>query len=1028
MMMPGNISHTDRSTFASLLRKMIAAVLVAGTALLPAMLKAQDDDVQDDYEEISVFLMVQGWGGYDMNVLYLNDRIYVPVTGLFSYLKINNVTSPHQDTISGFFLEENNQYSIRYSSLQIIIGNTDFPLDKTSLIKNEEGLFLRSDYFGKLFGLNLTFNFRTLTLELKTNLELPVIKELRLEQIRQNISALKGEIRVDTTIGRKYHALRGGMADWSVISTQASGAPGDVRAGLALGTEFLGGETNLMLNYSSQIGFDERQQQYRWRWANNDARIVRQVTAGKLVNRSVSSIYAPVIGVSASNTPTTFRKSFGSYELTDYTEPGWTVELYINNVIVDFTTADASGFYRFEVPLVYGTSQLLLKFYGPWGEERSKEQTLNIPYNFLPKGEFEYNAAGGIIRDSLNSRFARAESNYGINRNLSIGAGYEYNSSVSTGQNIPFVSASARFFNNFIFSGEYDYGVRTKGLLNYRLPSNFMAEIEYVNYVRDQEAISFNYLEERKASLSVPLKMHKVTSFARMSYKQNVLKEVTYSSAELLYSTFYRGVSANISGFANWLSKGNPYIYSTIALGFKVNRFVSVRPQAQIDLTNNKLISAKVEVQKNFFQKAYLSMIYEENFRSSVRSFEVSFRYELPFAQTNATARLNNSQLMTTQSARGSLALGSGNGYVYLTNRTNVGRGGLSLVPFLDINHNNHRDPGEPKAGGLSLILNGGQMIGYDKDSIIRIVELEPYASYLLELSDHGFDNIAWQLDKKTYRIEVDPNQFKLLEIPVFVMGEVNGWIYLRKDKSTSGQGRILVNIYDAAGNLVSHTMSEMDGFFSYLGLSPGHYTIAVDKDQLERLGMVSDPERSDFEIRPLAIGDIVDDLTFTITPVNPDPAPESGSSLQPVKKSGTTAENERTEPDREVKPSPAQKAIADAPLSPESGSAPFPKPVKPIRIELRNVDNIPLTRIQGNLDVNAGKYFVQAGAFSKQENALNLADKLCPLISDQSGVVLEEGLYKLRFGYFSTEGEARTCAARIASEGYYTFIGIINY
>lgn len=67
-------------------------------------------------------------------------------------------------------------------------------------------------------------------------------------------------------------------------------------------------------------------------------------------------------------------KSTGEYPISDYTEPGWTVELYVNNVIVDYQTADASGFYSFDVPLVYGTSEVMLKFYGHYGEERVEEQ------------------------------------------------------------------------------------------------------------------------------------------------------------------------------------------------------------------------------------------------------------------------------------------------------------------------------------------------------------------------------------------------------------------------------------------------------------------------------------------------------------------------------------------------------------------------------------------------------------------------------------------------------------------------------
>jgi hypothetical protein len=304
--------------------------------------------------------------------------------------------------------------------------------------------------------------------------------------MRKNIDRLGGIVEVDTTLKREYHLFRGGMADWSVISTQTSNKETDTRSSLAAGTELFGGEATGMLNYSTVTGFDDRQQQYRWRWANNDARLIRQVQLGKIPLRSTSSIYAPVIGASITNTPTTFRRSFGSYTLNDFTEPGWTVELYINNVIVDFTTADASGFFSFQVPLVYGASQVTLKFYGPWGEERIREQTINIPYNFLPKGTMEYNITGGIVRDTLNSTFTRAESQVGINKNFTVGAGIEYLSALEENPAMPFLNASARFLKNFMFTGEYTHGVRARGLLNYRLPPNLVLELDYTKYIPDE--------------------------------------------------------------------------------------------------------------------------------------------------------------------------------------------------------------------------------------------------------------------------------------------------------------------------------------------------------------------------------------------------------------------------------------------------------------------------------------------------------------------------------------------------------------
>ena len=149
------------------------------------------------------------------------------------------------------------------------------------------------------------------------------------------------------------------------------------------------------------------------------------------------------------------------------------VELYVNNVLVNYTKADASGFFTFDVPLVYGNSSIKLRFYGPWGEEKTREQNVSIPFNFLPLHQFEYTASAGVVDDDQKSKLARLNLNYGLGTHITVGGGVEYLSTVTSGKTMPFVTASVRLGSNLLVSGEHDYGVRSKGVVTYRLPSNF---------------------------------------------------------------------------------------------------------------------------------------------------------------------------------------------------------------------------------------------------------------------------------------------------------------------------------------------------------------------------------------------------------------------------------------------------------------------------------------------------------------------------------------------------------------------------
>ncbi len=991
--------------------------------LTPAGIHAQP--LGDEYEEVLVYLKVQGVGGYEISAIYAYDdnRLLLPVTDLFTLLRINQQTSDRYETVSGYLLQETKPYKINYPERYITVNHDTIRLKEKDVLKTNFGLFLHTGMYGRAFGLYCTFNFRSLSVNLKTDLELPAVRDMRLAQMRKNVEMIKGEVAVDTIIGRQYHLLRFGMVDWAVTSTQLTGSASVTRLSTAIGAELFGGETNAVINYTTNRDLDLRNQQFNWRWANNKYKLIRQVSVGKINPGSIASVYDPFYGVLVTNTPTNFRRSFGEYNFTGYTEPGWTVELYVNNVLVDYKKADASGFYTFEVPLVYGASNVVVKIYGPYGEERIREVPINIPYIFLPKGEFEYIIKSGFVDDSLKSTFSRAEANYGVNRFLTIGGGIESYSFIRNNKEVPFLSGSVSPLANLIITGEYADKVRSKGTLSYRMPSSFTLEIDYAKYVRGQEAIRFNYLEERKVTVALPLTVGILKGYTRLGFKQNVYENFSYNSVEFLISNNFGPLSANITTYANWTSGIDPFLNSTLSAALRLGRGYNVRSQAQLDLNKVEMISYRVELEKRISRKGYASVNYEENVRGGTQSINVSFRYDLPFAQANVSSRFSGDDVQTTQGMRGSFAFGSGNGYVHVDNRSVMGRGGLTLVPFLDINFNNKKDDNEPLISGLDVKINGGRFLNREKDTITRIMDLEPYTSYLLEMNNNGFENIAWQLKNKTMRVYIDPNQFKKIEIPVLPMGEVNGMVYIRSGGQLTGQGRIIVQIFTHDGKPVKELLTEADGYFTFLGLAPGKYYASLDTDQMQKLGWDYKPRKIDFTIRPSEWGDIIDNIDFTIIR-----NPQDRAEMPPPRKN-------------QQKEIPSNQIIkqTDKPVPSEQLQPPQPQtmPVQEKVIEKDSVrkttDDEPKQQLppsdtlkkQSRFDPQAGRYYVQAASCPAVSIARNIFEKISQQSNAPAGIVKVDDAYKVRLGYFQSRSAALEAAEAMKAEGIDAFIGI---
>src|SRR5207342_2027392 len=85
---------------------------------------------------------------------------------------------------------------------------------------------------------------------------------------------------------------------------------------------------------------------------------------------------------------------------------------------------------------------------------------------------------------------------------------------------------------------------------NYRMRGNAQLELNYTKYVRDQQAIIYNYLEERKLIFTLPLRTKTVAAVTRIMLNQTILTDNSnYATGEWLVSGTYRRFSANINTY-----------------------------------------------------------------------------------------------------------------------------------------------------------------------------------------------------------------------------------------------------------------------------------------------------------------------------------------------------------------------------------------------------------------------------------------------------------------------------------------------
>ncbi|MGK0413688.1 MAG: hypothetical protein ACJA1B_001896 [Polaribacter sp.] len=818
------------------------------------------------YDQVPIDIIVKGYLRFEVDAIITDKRLaYVNIEELFKKLGISCNSEKNGSAITGFIENENNRYVIDFNSKRIIVG--DKTVKSTNGIAYKLGaIYIETSVLSEAFNMQLIFNFRSLSAKLEANFELPIVKLARLDKMRKNIKRLQSneEDTFDTILGRDYHLFRGGTMDWAVSSFQAEGFKPNKRFFLGLGSELLYGEARVSINYLSQRTFDRRQLYYNWRWINNDNSIAKQIQLGKIVTQAISFLGAPVIGARINNSPNTIRKAKGTYTISDYSEPNWTIELYINDALVDYTSTDASGFYLFNVPVVYGYTTLTLKFYGPLGEERIEEKIINTPYTFMPSGVLEYNIAGGVLEDNNDSSFARSEVNYGVNRSVTIGGGVEYLSSIPEHTFIPFANLAYQPFSKMILNFKYAHNVSFKSTFNYYFGRSAFLEFDYNTYVEGQQATIDQMNEERMVQLSLPYRFKKFGGNTKLTFNQFIYNTFNFNQLNALVSARYKNNSLNISVASNWINNQNSFITSTLVFSRKFSNGFIIRPTIQYNISENNLIRIRAEIEKRAARITYSASI-EKNIQFGTNNINLSIRYDLAYARTGVSSFYNNNQLAIQQSAQGSLAFGVGNGSINPDYNSAMGKGGIICYPFLDLNQNGTKEADEPRVLVKNVRISGGKIKSIEKDSIIRISDLNSFIKYKLTFDDGDLENIGWKFKHKTYQVLVDPHQFKKIEIPILVYGEVTGMIYEDKEDKNLGLGRITIHIYDTLGRKIAETQSESDGYYSYLGLNPGEYLLRIDEDQLKKIGYKAKPIQQKITIKPSITGDFVENLNFVL-------------------------------------------------------------------------------------------------------------------------------------------------------------------
>jgi len=886
--------------------RLISLYLLLAATFISLPLSPLSAQVADEDQEVFLTFRYQNLISEYIIAYYRDGEFFLPQHELFSALSLESNIDPAANRISGQFMELG-EYAIDLERLTATLANREIELTADDFILTELDIFLHPDIFRDLFELDFYVDFNNLRLQLTSAQTLPV--ETRRDRERQRQRALRtqpdpfGDF-YDLRYDRNRQIFNAGFLDYN-FSANISEGNNSYLYNTGIGMEVLGGDLqgNIFGNWSHQAS-SLRSNNLRWRYALEDRNWLTQITTGQTVSHGLlQSAYS---GIQLTNEPIEPRFLFDDYAFTGTTAPESEVELYRNNVLIDYQRADEFGNYRFQVPLTYGTSQFDVRTYSPTGQVSQQLTRMQVPFSFVPPGEINYSIDAGRLDNPIpgttdRGLLAKGHVRTGISNRLSAQGGVEYYEFFHD-NGLPTFSTSltGRISTNYLVTVEAASQAFYRVNAGVIYPSSASFDINYTHFTRQGGVYNpGRNLNNLRVNIFTPFEIGNLPFFFRATmnrderemteiyrYNLNMSTRINRFNFRLGYRDTQLGrFSAQTTPLAR-LNATTTYTVPRSRNMPNILRGTLLRVRTNYATGMNQFEDIEFQASRSILQRGRLQLTAGRNFLGDFNYASASLSIDFDSFRSNSIARSTRDRSSLTQSVRGSVGYDSGNQRVVTGNRQQVGRSAVAVRMFVDNNNSGEFNDGDELIEETAIrIERAGSAVRTEK-GITYLSQLQPYRQYNMTVNKSAIRNPLLVPLVESFSFVTDPNQYKILDIPLYMSGVIEGQVLREAGDAAMGVAglRLILEQTDnpeGTDPYRAEFRTFSDGSFYAYEVHPGKYQLQVDPAQLELLNAVAEPGILEFEIEASSEGDYIDDLIIIIRPPpltvdDPPPLPET--------------------------------------------------------------------------------------------------------------------------------------------------------
>jgi hypothetical protein len=859
----------------------LAAALLAGVLGFAGRLTAQASASPDSLTEVLLQLRIEGGPSEVVSALARDTVTLLPVGRFLELAEIRLVPSAGH-RVAGVL--EPGRLPLVFDADSGIVsrGDSVWRLGPGALVWADDVLYAAAGAVAIATRTELQTDFGELILLVSQTSELPVVRRLAREQRRRVLLGLPPATPWTTSLPRPRRVAGGAVLDWAYTGAMEDPLGASLLQ-LGLGTQVLGG--SLEMQYAGQQSDAGNTTDIRSSWSGAwpTARWVRQVRLGDIVPGARRG--RVLRGFELTNAPYLRPAAFGQELLDGNLPAGWEVDLYQDRQLLGYTAVDTAGRYALDLPLQYGSNPVELLAYGPHGEVVRWRRTVQVPFDRLQAGRFEYAVSGGACHGEPCSAALSLSARYGVRSWLTAEAGSDNfwrDSLPDLWHPYALVSAAVTPSVGVTFEGVRRGLVR--GRVDLDPTPDLHLDLEHIRFATGvvspligggehdrtdgvifwrpgpSESSSFLQFAFSHATLtSGSLDAERLALTSRLGD----LRVVTGLHHRQLPDAAAGGSQVGIDAAGDLVLRGPGPILRSLFL------------RADASFETSGLSHAAVGAGRQLTGPVRLDLGAGWTRGQPGLSLDLTVSTNLPGLRGLSRGRYDDAAgFQGTNFLEGSATYDGHLRRLELDNGRLVGRARIVGRVFHDLDGDGAQGPGEPGVAGVRLRV-GSRGVVTDSLGRYSAADLVPYETMSVEVDTLSLEDPLWVPASLVYRLVPGPNSENAVDVALLPGSEVSGRVAL----GDKGVGGVPVILRHLASKVVIRVTTFGDGSFYASGLRPGEYEASVAPEALDLLHAVE--VRATVTVDPGAGPGSVDGVALELTPAsNPTTAPTAAPTV----------------------------------------------------------------------------------------------------------------------------------------------------